>query len=172
MIVYVRPSVPLLPGASPICAELPIPNLMTPIVGASRRREAATPARPVRPETNEGQDMLTNEAGMCLGMSGFSGNFVSQPVESRRRAVRTGSMGGNTRKKHPHPQSWNVPLNQKDKPKTEARPKAGMSFRISKTGATSKAPKRSFLGGEHALIMNKVESRQLIVPAHGPVRRC
>jgi hypothetical protein len=66
------------------------------------------------------------------------------------------------RKKHPHPQSWNVEWNQQHKPKMGARPKAGMSFRIRKTGATSKARETWFLVGI-CVEMNKADIRRSTV---------
>ena len=118
MIVYLRPPVPLLAAAGRLRTELPILNLITSTVGGSRReRLPATPAPAVKPESRQGQNMPTNEAGMSCGMSGFSGNFALRPVESLRPAVYMGTIGEKTRKEHPHPQSSNVAWNQRHRSK-------------------------------------------------------
>jgi len=70
-------------------------------------------------------------------------------------------------KRHPHSLSWNVALNQQYRSKMGARPKAGMSFRFNKTGATSKTRNMSFLA-EMCLKLAEFDRRRVTVDAGFP----
>ncbi len=107
------------------------------------------------------------KAGMCHGIRQIGQTWEKHAKERPRPQARmchgireiAQKLGKKHAKKTSTTQSRNVAWNQGDKPKRGARPKAGMSFGISKKGATSNFGKMRF----SALNMLKVSKSGMVV---------